>query len=83
MTDLPAGIEEVSGNGRESAHQQLASHLASHRRDLIFSQAGLHQVSDEQLQPVGRARIASLTEIVAPIDAAFFICSKLMLTTSN
>ena len=28
---------EISGNGRESPHQQLASHLASHRRDLVFS----------------------------------------------
>jgi len=34
----PAGTDrsEVSGNGRELAHQQLASHLVSHRRDLIF-----------------------------------------------
>src|SRR5215470_5979036 len=54
---------EVRSNDRESTHQKLASHLASHRRDLILTETGLHQVGDEQLQPVGRTRITSLTKI--------------------
>jgi hypothetical protein len=46
-----------------TTHQQLAGHLASHRRDLILAETSLHQVGDEQLEPIGRARVAGLAEI--------------------
>jgi hypothetical protein len=41
-----------------STHQQLAGDLASHCHDLIFTKPGPHQIGDEQLQPIGRTRIA-------------------------
>ena len=46
-----------------SAHQQFTGHLASHCHDVIFAEAGFHQVGDKQLQPVGWAWVAHLTEI--------------------
>src|SRR5262249_26963548 len=46
-----------------STHQQLAGYLASRRHDLILAEAGLHQIGDKQLEPVGRTRVAGLAEV--------------------
>src|SRR5216684_6249544 len=40
---------------RRSAHQQLACHLAAHGDHLVLADARLHEVGDEELQPVRRA----------------------------
>src|SRR5215471_20515981 len=62
--DTAAGTRlETRGGDGGSTHEQTARDLTTHLGDLVFADPGLHEVGDEKLKPVRRARVACLAEI--------------------